>query len=375
VFIETAESLVAADGDTRTDVYERHAGVTTLLSSGAAGGNGPHDAVFRGASEDGKRVFFRTAESLLPTDTDTSRDVYSSNVPGTVTIRLDTVPDDAQDFAFSATGLGVPSFQLDDDLDPALANSRVFSGVVPGDGYSVFQSPSPGWVLTQATCDDGSNVADIAVDAGEHVTCTFLNTRAYPRPLSAPRLRTSLVVAYKRCTTPNRVHGPPLDEPSCNPPAPASGFLRAGSGMVGSFRLTSREGDSGTPADDADVVIGVSVTDVRTDALADYTGQLEGRMVLRVTDRLNGPGQNEPGTVADVPFGFPVSCTATPGAGTEGAACAVSTSADAVLAGAVVEAKRTIWEVAHVAVRDGGSDGVASTQDNAAFLRQGLFVP
>ena len=37
--------------------------------------------------------------------------------------------------------------------------------------------------------------------------------------------------------------------------------------------------------------------------------------------------------------------------------------------------KRTIWQMGDVELRDGGADGVASTQDNTLFARQGIFVP
>ena len=43
---------------------------------------------------------------------------------------------------------------------------------------------------------------------------------AYVRPRTAPTTRTSLVPAYQECTAPDRVHGPPLDSSSCNPPVP-----------------------------------------------------------------------------------------------------------------------------------------------------------
>jgi hypothetical protein len=77
VFFDTQEPLVPADSDAQADVYERFAGTTTLLS---AGGNGAIGAFYDGASEDGRRVFFDTRESLLPADTDTARDVYSTSV-------------------------------------------------------------------------------------------------------------------------------------------------------------------------------------------------------------------------------------------------------------------------------------------------------
>lgn len=72
---ETAEQLVSADTDTTVDVYERSAG-TTLVSTGPAGGNGSYDAAFAGASRDGKHVFFETSEPLVSGDTDARRDVY-----------------------------------------------------------------------------------------------------------------------------------------------------------------------------------------------------------------------------------------------------------------------------------------------------------
>ena len=101
VFIQTVEALVAADTDSSTDVYESYGGATSLLTSGPTGGNGAYDATFRGVSADGKRVFFRTAEALMSTDTDLTPDVYSANVPGTVTVQLNAMPDHAQDFSFT----------------------------------------------------------------------------------------------------------------------------------------------------------------------------------------------------------------------------------------------------------------------------------
>ena len=67
---------MSADTDTALDVYERAGGQTTLVSTGPTGGNGAFDAFFAGASADGTRVFFGTAESLVSADTDTTVDVY-----------------------------------------------------------------------------------------------------------------------------------------------------------------------------------------------------------------------------------------------------------------------------------------------------------
>ena len=46
---------------------------------------------------------------------------------------LDTQPNDAQDFSFTAGGgLSPTSFQLDDDSDPALPNTRSFNDLPVG---------------------------------------------------------------------------------------------------------------------------------------------------------------------------------------------------------------------------------------------------
>ena len=76
VVFDTAESLVGADTDTQTDLYERSGGQTTLVSTGPDGGNGAFGAFPNGVSADGARVLFSTAESLVSADTDTQTDLY-----------------------------------------------------------------------------------------------------------------------------------------------------------------------------------------------------------------------------------------------------------------------------------------------------------
>ena len=90
VVFATDESLVTGDADSRTDMYERASGVTSLVSTGPAGGNGDYTAgpMTWGqdetvvASDDGSRVFFGTRESLVSTDSDSCPDTSGGFEPG-----------------------------------------------------------------------------------------------------------------------------------------------------------------------------------------------------------------------------------------------------------------------------------------------------
>jgi hypothetical protein len=207
-------------------------------------------------------------------------------------------------------------------------------------------------------------------------------TPSYVRPKGATPVLVSLVPAFEECTSPNSTHGAPLAAPSCNPPAQESDYLTVGTpdangkpaGSAGTVRLDTVAGDPGTPADEADALIALNLTDVRNKAdLSDYTGELQGELTLRVTDGQNGPSGSDPATSADLPFDFTVPCTAT--ATTAGATCALSTSAEALLPGSVPEGKRSVWELGRVRVLDGGADGLAASGGNTPFAVQGIFVP
>jgi hypothetical protein len=108
--------------------------------------------------------------------------------------------------------------------------------------------------------------------------------------------------------------------------------------------------------------------------LADYTGELRWTSAARVTDRGNGPGADEPGTGQDLAFPVTVQCSATLDPAV-GASCSTVTSFDAVVPGAIHEGKRALWRLGQVEVHDGGTDGLAATEPNGTFARQGLFVP
>jgi len=126
------------------------------------------------------------------------------------------------------------------------------------------------------------------------------------------------------------------------------------------------------------VSVDVTLTDVRAKSdLSDYTGELEVRIPLQVTDRINYPptGGQGPGTTAPFDLSFAVPCSAN-GDATVGSSCDLVTTADSLMPGAVIESSRGVWEYGQVSVYDGGPDSDADTQaGNSPFLRQGVFVP
>jgi hypothetical protein len=96
-----------------------------------------------------------------------------------------------------------------------------------------------------------------------------------------------------------------------------------------------------------------------------------------VTDRFNGAddsGGEDAATLLDFPFPVTMSCSGT--ADDIGGACAVDTTANAVVPGAVKDGQRAVVQLSQIRVNDGGPDGVAETADgNRRFAAQGVFIP
>ena len=402
VFIQTAEQLVGSDTDNALDVYERSGGTTTLLSTGPGGGNGPVDALLQDVSDDGSRVVFGTAEGLVGSDTDGRIDLYE-RAGGTTTL-LSTGPAGGNgnfDAFFSAASKdgGRVFFetaeQLSGDTDAfpdvyereAGTTTRLSFGTSGGNGAqtAVFTGASEdGYRVWFASAE---KLASTDTDAGTDIF-EVRPTASYPRPKGATPMKVPLVVAYDQCTSPNRLHGPPAfggggPNPSCNPPQPASDFLTVGTAdsngqpakSSGFALLDTVVGNPSTPADEADVRMTLDLSDVRTQGtLADYTGELQVNVTLRMIDKYNGSTPVDAATVSGFIASFPATCAGTPDT-TVGSTCAANTTADALVPGSAVEGVRTIWQVSQVEVLDGGSDSTAATNPNTPFMRQGIFVP
>jgi Tol biopolymer transport system component len=227
--------------------------------------------------------------------------------------------------------------------------------------------------------------------------------QGYPRPKGAAQVETSLVLAYKPCNSPNRVHGPPLAAPSCNPPSQDFQMVTVGTldsnGLPAKFaglvRLTAMVGNAATPANEADVKFETSLKDIRckitipedpdtagwpchTGALTDYTGEMQAMFTIQITDRRNGYLQNRPGTAQEIAFPITIPCDATAD-GTIGSLCSTTTTFNSVAPGAAVEKTRAIWALRQVQVFDGGPDGRADTNTapgtNSLFAVEGIFAP
>jgi hypothetical protein len=220
----------------------------------------------------------------------------------------------------------------------------------------------------------------------------------YPRPVAASPMRASLVPAYDQCTTAgaNRIHGPgfPGDLPSCNPPSKSSSVLTVATSDANQFSAPAQSvswvhwtpvvGDPATDANEADVVAVARINDVRDNNATgtDYTGRLGVRVDLQITDQRNAPEQPEAGTTQTFPLEFAVQCIATAST-TSGGDCIQTTSMNAVLPGAVLERKRSVWAFGQTIVRDAGANGTGYAAcpptcgdgDEKTFMRQGIFIP
>jgi glucose/arabinose dehydrogenase len=206
--------------------------------------------------------------------------------------------------------------------------------------------------------------------------------RGYARPRGATPMRVPLVPAFNACSAPNANHGAPLAYASCAPPFQSSNQLTVGTpdangkavGSSGFVVFRAIVGNGATTADEADVSLRLTVTDVRKRSdLSDYAGELRLATAVRITDKDNG-GLNPGATVADMPYTAALPCQPTAET-TIGSTCSLATTADALAPGTIKEGRRAIWELGQVRVDDGGADGIAATAPNTVFLRQGVFAP
>ena len=196
VFWSTAEQVQAGDTDSSSDVYERSSGTTTRVSTGSLGGNGANSAFFEGSSTDGTRVFLSTAEALEAGDSDSADDIYERSSGTTTRLSDGTTGGNG---AFNAFFVGSNE-----------SGRRVF-------------------IDTQEALL--SSDTDSSIDVYANVTIP------YEHVIGASPIRVPLVPAFSGCTSANSTHGAPLNFPSCSPTSRVSSTATMGANSIGFAQL------------------------------------------------------------------------------------------------------------------------------------------
>jgi hypothetical protein len=415
VFLNATGPLTGDDNDGCVsyycrDIYERHAGNTTLISTGPARSGNPKPW-WEASSEDGTHVFFQAEGILTTNDDDNCMDIYERS--GGVTTLVSTglfdpdvvgscewaqfgdISADGEYYFFESKQRLTP-----DDTDLCSGQPLCFDVYERHAGRTYLVSSTatgPNGPVFSRLLDGSANGRVVAFNTGDQLLSSDtdgafdvyskrlidFDSPAAASPLSAslvPELRQTISSSQcqARGGTPSG-HGPPLAFTSCNPPAYVPGTQgRIGPASEGSVALTVVEGDPTTATDEADVAISADLTDVRTSAGGDYDpipGGPESTLVfrLRVTDRASGTSGADPGTTVDFEFPVPVDCSAS--LGPEGADCTATTSADAAQPGAIREAGQSVLQVFRLRVNDAGPNALRGDADDRRIASQGIFIP
>jgi hypothetical protein len=250
----------------------------------------------------------------------------------------------------------------------------------------------PGHVIRLEVAQDddtylkASSVASSTTISGVHLDIPV--REGYDVPSSASPLTVSLVPNFRQtigatqCAARgglNSTHGAPLALGSCNPPAYGPGTAaRLGRQSAASATLTAVPGDLTTAADEADLAIQLSATDVQSILGGDYAPSAGTDVTLverlRLSDAFNGPAQNDAGTTNDFDFPVGANCATTPDPAV-GSTCSVSTSADAVTPGSIREGREMVLQSFRLRLNDAGANNVRGDGDDRAFAQQGVYIP
>jgi hypothetical protein len=203
------------------------------------------------------------------------------------------------------------------------------------------------------------------------------------RPPGSAPLKVALVPSFKQCGTggnpANRAHAPPLGTGSCLP-APSGTAARVGTQAAGFAGLYPIPGDPSTTGNQADIGFVVYQSDVRSGSTTgpDYDPSPGGPDLtlvqrLRLTDSANGASGSDRATTTDLDFSVPVDCSPTTDAAI-GSHCAVDTTANTIMPGAIVEGRQTTVQVFRVRLSDSGLNGVRGDGDDSLFEQEGLLA-
>ena len=145
--------------------------------------DGAHD--LDGASLDDTATLTDSGSPAAVRSDNASTAITAARNCATVTFAKVTVPEESGDGATAFTF--TPSESLDGDQTAFLLHhgeSTSYTDLVPGVDYSAVESASKGYRLTDVSCDSDNGSGDVDTRtasvtpaAGEHVTCTFENTK------------------------------------------------------------------------------------------------------------------------------------------------------------------------------------------------------
>ena len=121
---------------------------------------------------------FGESDRLYVADTGNHRIQRFITANGGIIAVKDSVPDDPEDFTFTAGGGLIPTRSGSTTTERRIRDLQ-YRGFSPARGPVIRfpRFPFTGWDLTSSTCSDGSPVSNIDVSADEVVTCTFTNRR------------------------------------------------------------------------------------------------------------------------------------------------------------------------------------------------------
>lgn len=168
---------------------------------------------------------------------------------GRIIIEVATLPDDDQSTEFQFTaggGLTPKSFTLIN------GQKRTFANLVPGNRYNVAETVPSGWLLSDATCSDGSPISKIDVDAGETVTCIFVNKqfgKLVVQKVTSPnpdRTETNFAFTTENTLDPNSFTLQNGDRQVYNDLEPRAGY-RIRELSTPNWQLTDSSCNNGTP--------------------------------------------------------------------------------------------------------------------------------